>query len=610
MFKSFRFSGLTGGLYASANIFDQPQGTLPFISNIVFTRRGGLQTVDGSHQVVIPNSGTNPGPYAPIVAMAQYNPAGVTGIVPHLFGMTLDASGNATIIDLSAALWSGVFGGPYPSAGPTLGAVQFSNSMVFALGLNVIPLLYDPIQTNTIQPIANTFQPTTNYPPWLATTVYARGDKVIAAPSGSSTSYIWVAQNPGTSGSPTPTWTAGVGDVVTDNSITWKNKGAASAEGPPGAAFVFNHLNSLWVWGTSPTYSNNGPNAGLDGPDSLRMSDSGNPTSFDPSNQSFIGQGDGQAAAGGGVWTQLEVGIPATAQLILFKTKSTYSVIGAFPAITIQEIPDGVGCVAPNTIQFVPGIGLMRLSLFGPAVFNGTRDQTDQYTDPIRPYLFGTQSEEIATDEIIPVDWNYIANSVSAQTVNPPGYLMLVPTIGSNGVLTRAFFFDRLLKAWTVIDFPDSMKLSGALFNFAKANDSQTLVSGYSDGIVRQIFAGDEQWDTEQVSGTLIQWHLAYPAVGSPGTAMYFRRGIFRGMQLGQLANLRSAHVHIQDRNGLQLNQVITPLAIDATQLTQAIDIDQTDLGGLVLHVFGQGRMLCQGMEVQYLPKPLSRIPG
>ena len=150
MFKSFRFTGLTGGLYAAANIFDQPQGTLPLISNLVFTRRGGLQTVDGSHQTVTPNPGTNPGPYTPIVAMAQYNPAGVSGIVPHLFGMTLDAANNATIIDLSLALWSGVFGGPYPSAGPTLGAVQFSNSMVFALGLNVLPQLYDPIQSPTI----------------------------------------------------------------------------------------------------------------------------------------------------------------------------------------------------------------------------------------------------------------------------------------------------------------------------------------------------------------------------------------------------------------------------------------------------------------------------
>jgi len=83
-FKSFRFSGLTGGLYASANLFDQPQGTLPRISNLVYTRRGGLQTVDGSRVIVKPNRDTNPGPYDPIASLQQYNPAGVPGIVPHL----------------------------------------------------------------------------------------------------------------------------------------------------------------------------------------------------------------------------------------------------------------------------------------------------------------------------------------------------------------------------------------------------------------------------------------------------------------------------------------------------------------------------------------------
>jgi hypothetical protein len=378
-FKSFRFSGLTGGLYASANLFDQPQGTLPRITNLVYTRRGGLQTVDGSRVIVKPNPDTNPGPYDPIASLQQYNPAGVPGIVPHLFGITLSKDDVANVIDLSIALWSGIFGGPFPNAGPVVSAVQFSNSMVFALGLGVLPQLYDPIQLPTLQPIANTFQATTNFPPWLASTQYQRGNKVIGAPAGSASSFIFVAQDIGVSGGLEPAWNGTVGSITFDGGIRWRNKGTVGAEGPPGAAFVFNHLNSLWVWGTSSVYSNTGLNAGIDGPDSLRMSDSGNPTSFDPSNQSFVGQGDGQMPMGGGVWTQLEVGIPATPQLVLFKTKSTYSVIGAFPVITIAAIPDGVGCAAPNTVQFVPGIGLMRMSIYGVAVFNGTRDQVDQY---------------------------------------------------------------------------------------------------------------------------------------------------------------------------------------------------------------------------------------
>ena len=608
-FKSFRFSGLTGGLYSSANIFDQPQGTIPRLINLVYTRRGGLQTVDGSRVIVKPNPNTNPGPYDPIAALQQYNPAGVPGIVPHLFGITLSTTGVARVIDLTTALWSGSFGGPFSDAGPVVGAVQFSNSMVFALGLNVLPQLYDPIQQPGLVGIANTFQATTTFPPWLPGTAYQRGNKVIGAPAGSASSFIFVAQDGGTSGGIPPPWTATVGGIVFDGGMRWRNKGTVGAEGPPGAAFVFNHLNSLWVWGTSSVYTNTGVNAGLDGPDSLRMSDSGNPTSFDPSNQDFVGQGDGQMPMGGGTWTQLEVGIPATAQLVLFKTKSTYSVIGAFPNVTISEIPDGVGCAAPNTVQFIPGIGLMRLSIYGPAVFNGTRDQVDQYTDPIRPYLFPDEAD-VTGDEITPVDWSYIQNATATQTVSPPGYLMLVPTVGSNGALNRAFFFDRLLKAWTVIDFPDAMLHAGALFNVATATQTQTLVSGYSDGIVRQLFAGDEQWDTDQPWGGLIQWDYHFPAAGAPGTPIYFRRAIFRASQRGEAANLRSAHVHVQERDGSATDNSPLQLEVDATSLTQAIDIDRTVLGGMLLHVYGQGRMLVEGFEIQYSPKPASRIPG
>jgi hypothetical protein len=304
-FKSFRFTGLVGGLYAAANIFDQPQGTLPLLSNFVFTKRGGLMTVDGSHVISAPAAGPGGGPYAPFAAMAQYNPAGVSGPVPVLFGLTLTPAGVATVINL-VPLWTGIFGGPYPSAGPVVSAVQFSNSMVFAFGLNVPPYLYDPIANPGLGlvEIANTFQPTTNYPPWLASTAYiATTSKVLGAVG--TTSYIWQALNSGVSGASAPAWTATVGSIVQDGAVRWKNKGAASAEGPPGAAFVFNHLNSLWVWGTAPTYQNTGPNAGIDGPDSLRMSDSGNPTSFDPSNQAFIGQGDGQMPQGGATRTQL-----------------------------------------------------------------------------------------------------------------------------------------------------------------------------------------------------------------------------------------------------------------------------------------------------------------
>ena len=257
------------------------------------------------------------------------------------------------------------------------------------------------------------------------------------------------------------------------------------------------------------------------------MSDQGNPVSYDPANQAFIGQGDGQSPMGGGVWTMLELGIAATAQLVLFKGNATYSVLGAFPSdvpggATIQSIPDGVGCCAPNTIQFVPGIGLMRLSNQGVAVFNGERDVVDQFTDPIRPYLFPTTPVGVTSDvnsDINPVDWSNIIRCSSAQTVNPPGYLLLVPLQGSGGALTRGFLFDRSMKAWTVIDWPISMPLGCGYFQQHTNQQALCLLGGFSDGIVRAWAANDEYFDTEPE--TPIAWRFRSPALGAPGTPIF-----------------------------------------------------------------------------------------
>jgi hypothetical protein len=134
-------------------------------------------------------------------------------------------------------------------------------------------------------------------------------------------------------------------------------------------------------------------------------------------------------------------------------------------------------------------------------------------------------------------------------------------------------------------------------------------VSGFSDGIVRQLFAGDEQWDTDQPSGALVQWDFHYPAAGAPGTPMYFRRGIFRASLRGQAASLRSAHIHVQQRDG-EADEEPLQLQVDADQLTQSVDIDRTVLGGMLFHLYGQGRMLVQGLELMYSPKAPSRIPG
>jgi hypothetical protein len=100
-----------------------------------------------------------------------------------------------------------------------------------------------------------------------------------------------------------------------------------------------------------------------------------------------------------------------------------------------------------------------------------------------------------------------------------------------------------------------------------------------------------------------------YPIVGAPATPLYYRRGLFRAHLLGRAANISMAHIHLQDQNGTANEESMLPLEIDATALSQAVDLDLTVLGGLVFHLYGQGRMLAQGLETQYASKPSSRIP-
>ena len=63
--KTFRFTGLTKGVYAASNPFDQPQGSLPRVHNMLLTERGGLLTIDGTHIVSGPLGNTPPFPPTP-----------------------------------------------------------------------------------------------------------------------------------------------------------------------------------------------------------------------------------------------------------------------------------------------------------------------------------------------------------------------------------------------------------------------------------------------------------------------------------------------------------------------------------------------------------------
>src|SRR5208282_683751 len=117
-------------------------------------------------------------------------------------------------------------------------------------------------------------------------------------------------------------------------------------------------------------------------------------------------------------FTIAESGITPTGSLVAFKDYSTYQIIGIFgsESFAIIQAQTDLGCIATDTIQFIPGFGIARLSHLGPAIFNGVRDQL--FGEELRPYIFGGEPD------IVPVDATQIANCFSAQTTNPPMYVL------------------------------------------------------------------------------------------------------------------------------------------------------------------------------------------
>lgn len=228
--------------------------------------------------------------------------------------------------------------------------------------------------------------------------------------------------------------------------LTWTGTGALTnitATGgqtvPPGAKHLAFHLGSLWLWNTNATTTS------LDGPSSLRMSDPNNFNSWPNANQTFVAKDDGQVGMGMSAFTIVETGISPTATLVLFKTHSGYQFTGVLggSTSTLQRIKSDMGCVAPRTIQFCSGYGIIRLTHKGFALYNGVDDKL--ISEEIRPYILGH-------DDILPLNFGGIDRSWAVQAQNPPLYVAACPVIGTT--LNRIFIFDLVRRAWTICDFP------------------------------------------------------------------------------------------------------------------------------------------------------------
>jgi hypothetical protein len=153
------------------------------------------------------------------------------------------------------------------------------------------------------------------------------------------------------------------------------------------------------------------------------MSDVNNPNSWNPLNVAFIGKDDGTQITGLAAYTIAESGIAPVGSLVVFKDFETYQIIGVFGALdfAIQKAQTDLGCVAPRSIQFLPGYGIARLAHLGVAIFDGVRDRV--ISEEIRPYLFGGELD------ILPVDWTFAYLSKGTQCANPPMYMLAVPLL-------------------------------------------------------------------------------------------------------------------------------------------------------------------------------------
>jgi len=572
-------------LYSGVSRFDEPEGSVPRGSNMIWLRRGALRTTDGSLMWSSlngggPTTGQNPfrwiGRYFPTTATQQVLYALQTG------------GGQIKLIDVTNPVYAGALQ-TYTSSYVTPSFVQAQDTLAIALGFDVLPQLF---KGGTSAAITNSWQGAGKLPTWTANSLITVNTAIVpTAPNG----HVYICVVGGTTGGSQPSFPTTINARVQDGSVMWQEAGPSVPPTPLGATSLFYHGGFLFAWGTSATYNADG----LNGPDTLWQSDQQNFNSWNPLNMTFVGKGDGTIARGGGVLTLSEAGIAATAQLVLFKDVDTYVFNGFFPSWSLNKAPSGVGCVAPGTVRFLAGLGLIRLCYRGVALFDGQDDIVDQYTDPIREYLFGSDEKGI-----IQVDWQNINLAMGAQVDNPKMYLLAVPLVGGGGQLTRIFAYDVALSAWaTPIDLPFGIS---ALAYVPENNITyRTFFGTFNDGTIQNF--GNNASSTW--NGTPISWAVRTPEIGEPETPSFIRRLNVRGQAVfSSQPYLTNAILNYQTREGLVLTR---PLLVNGSTkvLTESLDVGLTCLSANV-DLTGVDRAIVEGLGYQYTPKSPSQIGG
>ena len=578
-------------------------GNVSLIPQIVqFTNQAVLALGNGFQpQVYSDPNGTQDHP-ATIVAISAisvdaFGVVSITTAAPHGINTTQGVGANVVLAGITNALYNtNGFGG---SAFPTIAITGASSLQI--RNLSVIGQAASSGGTLTVStiPVISTFVP--SYPVWTTAVAYAVNS--IITPTVSNGHYYKAVQA-GTSGGVQPTFPTTTGGQVADGSVIWREAGLlnSAAPPPPGCGHIAVYAGSVWMFNTSPTNSA----TGLDGPTSLRMCDVNNLSSWNPINQAFLDKDDGTDGMGLATFTITAQGIPPQGSLVAFKLYATYQIVGVFGSsnFAIQRAETDMGLVAPRTLQFAPGFGLMRLTHLGFAVFDGVSDRV--VSPQIQPYLFA--SDDLDTNDITPIDsvWQSIAQS--AQTALPPMYICAVPigTNGSsNGALSRLFCFDLVLKGWNVVDVP--FPISTLAQARSAVSPVVTLMGSFSDGTLQRWQAGDITWATAAAgSGSTapVSWALRTPTVASKDAyvRLYARRVIVRGQQGSSTMTINPRVAGVP-----QGNQSIAMPASGDFQVQGGIGVTHDRFDAVIS---GSGQVTIDSIVFDVVGKPVGVLAG
>ena len=374
---------------------------------------------------------------------------------------------------------------------------------------------------------------------------------------------------------------------------------------PPGmahGAFINGFLWAINTWPQDENVKN------LDGPSALRQSNLNDPTTWNVANSTFINKDDGSEGTGIATFSIAETGIAPQTSVVLFKDFSTFlapPLLISDPNFAIQQAQTDQGCIAPRSIQFVTGLGIVRLTHIGISAFDGLKDNL--LSEPLHPYIFN----DIPSNSTFAIDWDYAFLARGFQTVKPFAYSLLCPAIGDraaygNGAMTLLLTYDVLKQAWSIVKTDTALGIVLEAASSVRPQGSLPipLMGGFNDGIVRRWQCNDLVREDTTAIPFSFQTNQVF-GQESPSQRLYVRRVYIRGYGPG---TLNSAAVQLMGGDTPDPNSprptVPTRVASGGNRWTYLKDIGETALD-MNVTIGGSGQVEIDAVEWEVSDKPL-----